>query len=282
MLNIIKKIFKCDKKDKVKTKSFFIKECWLSDQFISFEQYEKAIKVEKKEIIYNNIALKVLDENQQKLKSLLEDFSTTHFLAWWTAIALYLWHRKSIDFDFFSDKVSWSYSDFIKRITKYWLDVSEKDKKNYSWIEFENQDEIHVSINWVKISLINYFRTLYDNQKILISWDNYILWWLRIASLEELVAMKHFAMISRKKWKDAVDLYFLIKELNKNLEELLEISEKKYYINIFNREAILEQLISKDWDKTESVIYLLDEYPTDQEIENYLEKEAIKIIWKKI
>jgi hypothetical protein len=39
--------------------------------------------------------------------------------------------------------------------------------------------------------------------------------------------MKLFAMISRKKWKDAVDLYFLVKTLNTNLEELLEIAEKK-------------------------------------------------------
>jgi hypothetical protein len=37
-------------------------------------------------------------------------------------------------------------------------------------------------------------------------------------------------------------------------------------------------LISKDWDKTENVEYLIDDYPTDYEVENYLEKEAIKII----
>ncbi|MDP3381589.1 MAG: hypothetical protein Q8S84_09165 [bacterium] len=96
--------------------------------------------------------------------------------------------------------------------------------------------------------------------------------------MEELVSMKLFAMISRKKWKDAVDLYFLIKYLNKNLEQLLLLAESKYYINIFNKEAVLEQLISKDWDKTENVEYIITDYPPDQEIENYLEKEALKII----
>jgi len=241
MLNLIRKIFKIKNNDT-----------------------KELIKADKKEIIFDEIALKVLDKNQQDLKEILEDFSTTHFLAWWTAIALYLWHRKSIDFDFFSATIQLSFADFVKRIWKYWLDVCEDDKKNYSWVEFEKQDEIHVTINWVKLSLINYFRTLYDNQKILISWDNYILWWLKIASLEELAVMKLFAMISRKKWKDAVYLFFLIKELNKELEELLKLAEHKYYINIFNSEAVLEQLISKDWDKTENVIYLLDKYPTDQ------------------
>lgn len=234
--------------------------------------------LKKKEIIYNKIALKVLNKDQQKFKILLENFSTTHFLWWWTAIALQLWHRESIDFDFFSSKDQWDYASFIKRISKYNFDVSDKDKKSFSWIEFIDQEEIHVEISSVKLSLINFYRTLYSNQKINILWNTYILWWLRVANLEELSAMKVFAMIWRNKWKDAVDLYFIIKNEKTNLSNILELAQNKYFINIFNTENVLEQLISKNWDKTEQVKYLIKNPPKDKEIENFLEKEALDIL----
>ena len=235
-------------------------------------------KAFKKEIIFDNIAKKVLTQEQQNLKELLEEFSKTHFLWWWTAVALQIWHRESIDFDFFSDKNQWTFASFIKRIAKYWFDVSEEDKKFFAWMEFKEQDEIHVKINWVKISLINFYRTLYDDQKINIKWENYICSWLRVASLEELSAMKVFAMISRKKWKDAVDLFYLMKKLKLDLKQILDLAENKYFINIFNKNAVLEQLISKTWDKTEEVKYLIQNPLKDEEIENFLEKEALKIL----
>ncbi len=248
-----------------------------------FWKKEKIVKIfgeniGKKEIIYNKIALKVLNKNQQNFKVLLEEFSTTHFLWWWTAIALQLWHRESIDFDFFSRWNQWTFSNFVKKVWKYDFEVSIKDKKSFSWIEFMEQEEIHVEINWVKLSLINFYRTLYEDQKIKILWDKYILWWLKVASLEELSAMKVFAMIWRKKWKDAVDLYFIIKELKIDLSEILYLAQKKYFINIFNTENVLEQLISKTWDKTEQVKYLIHNPPKDKEIETFLEIEALKIL----
>ena len=245
----------------------------------SEDKKEKSLKwFDKKEIIFDDLALKVLNKNQQSLKDLLSDFSRTHFLWWWTAIALQLWHRESIDFDFFSNWNQWTFADFTKRIWKYNFEVSAKDKKSFSWIEFVEQEEIHVEINWVKLSLINFYRTLYKEQKINILWEKYILWWLRIASLEELSAMKVFAMIWRKKWKYAVDLYFIIKKLDLSLLEILNLAQEKYFINIFNSDNVLEQLISKNWDKTEQVKYLISNSPKDEEIENFLEQEALKIL----
>jgi len=250
--------------------------------FLSWKENKninKNVKLfQKKEITYNDIALKILNKDQQKLKILLEEFSTTHFLWWWTAIALQLWHRESIDFDFFSNWNQWNYSNFIKRISEYNFDVSDKDKKDFSWIEFIEQEEIHVEINSVKVSLINFYRTLYSNQKINIIWNTYILWWLRTANLEELSTMKVFAMIWRNKWKDAVDLYFIIKNQKNNLSDILNLAQNKYFINIFNSEHVLEQLISKNWDKTESVKYLIKNPPKDKEIEDFLEKEALDIL----
>ena len=232
----------------------------------------------RKNIIFDSIALKVLNKEQLELKSLLEDFSTTHFLWWWTAISLYLWHRESIDFDFFNNKTQWSFKDYLFRIKNNWFSINREEIMNYSWIENEDQDEFHFYINWVNFTTFNFFRTLYNDQKILIKWNNYILWWLRIASMQELISMKLYAMMTRNKWKDAVDLFFLLKELKISLKEALNISKKEYFINILNIPNILEQLISNKWNKKEKVNYLIKNPPKDKEIVDFLKREALKNI----
>ncbi len=93
--------------------------------------------------------------------------------------------------------------------------------------------------------------------------------------------MKLYAMITRKKWKDAVDLYFLLRHQEISLDRALEIAETKYYIKIFNQLAILEQLISMDWDMTEAVTYLIDSPPSDSEISEYLRNEGLRIMSQK-
>lgn len=230
-----------------------------------------------KEIIFNELSNKVLNKKQQELKALLEEFSSTHFLCGWTAIALYLWHRESIDFDFVNDKTQWTFINYLQRIKKNNFDLLREEVENYNWIQYENQDEFHFTINQVNFSTFNFFRTLYDDQKILIRWEDYILWWLRIASKQELLSMKIYATMTRNKWKDIVDLYFLLDDLNLSLKEAFELSET-YFINLINKPSILEQLISKNWDKTEKVNYLLVNPPKDQEIEIFFKEEAIKLI----
>ena len=229
-------------------------------------------------IVFDENAKKVLSKEQQKLSPLLEDFSRTHFLAGGTAVALWLWHRESIDFDFFSRSDQGTFATFTQRIGQYGFDVSESDKERFAGAEFETQDEIHVSIAWVRVSVIDFFRTLYTYQEIRIQWDTHILGGLRIANLEELTAMKLFAMITRKKWKDAVDLYFLLHHTWVSLSDALTLAEEKYFIRIWNRSAILEQLVSMDWDTTESVHYLTDTPPTDTLVSEWLRDEAMKVL----
>ncbi|MDP2395549.1 MAG: hypothetical protein Q8S84_09160 [bacterium] len=67
------KFLKFDKKSEVQTKPL---SCILSPY-----QEKEATKVDKKEIIFDENALKVLDKNQLNFKELLADLSTTHFLA---------------------------------------------------------------------------------------------------------------------------------------------------------------------------------------------------------
>lgn len=248
--------------------NFFKKKQTLNNTFLN--------KTQIKEIIFNDLSKKVLNSEQLRLKQLLEYFSTISFLWWWTAIALQLWHRKSIDFDFFTNTELFNYFEFEKIILSYWLKIDDEYREKYRWIEWIKQDEIHVKINWVNFSIFNFYRTLYKDQKINIIWNTYILNWLKTASLEELACMKLYAMITRNKWKDAVDLYFILKTWKYSLKNLLNIS-KKYFEWIFREDIVIETILAWDWDNSEKVEYIIKDHPTDNEIIDFLKKEVLKI-----
>lgn len=229
-------------------------------------------------IVFDSIALKVLSEKQQQLLPLLEDFSRTHFLVGGTAIALQLWHRKSIDFDFINDTNQWSLHDFKARIELYGFSLERSELEAFYGIEFEDQQEFHMTIHGVRFSTFNYFRTLYNDQKIAISSDIQLCSGLSSVSLEQLLCMKLFACISRNKWKDAVDIYFILDYTDLDLSSGLKLCQEKYFINIFSSDSVLEQFISWDWDITESVEYLVENPPSDKQIIDFLRGEAKKLI----
>lgn len=221
---------------------------------------------------------KVLSKEQIDLLPLLRDITQTHTLIWGTAIALQLWHRKSIDYDCINNTHQWSIADFKTKVEKYGFALDKDELSAYFWSEYENQDEIHLTVNWVRLSLFNYYRTLYDDQIITIQQNSYVLWDIPSVCLEQLLCMKLFACITRNKWKDAVDIYFLLEKLELTLEYYLELCEHKYFIGIFNREAVLEQFISWNWDTTEKVDYLIDNPPSDTEIIEYLKQQSLQNI----
>lgn len=222
------------------------------------------------------ISEKVLSREQIELLPLLRDITQTHTLIWGTAIALQLWHRKSIDFDCINDTHQWSIADFKARVEKYGFYLDKDELNTYFWSEYENQDEIHLTVNWVRLSLFNYYRTLYDDQIIVIESNTFLLWDIPSVCLEQLLCMKLFACITRNKWKDAVDIYFLLHKLNMSLIYYLKLCENKYFIGIFNQQAVLEQLISWNWDTTEKVDYLIDNPPNDTEIIEYLKSLGLQ------
>lgn len=75
--------------------------------------------------------------------------------------------------------------------------------------------------------------------------------------------------------KDYVDLYFLLKEGITNLEQIVELCEKKYG-DEFNRRLFLEQMVySKDIEEAE--IQFLKERVDKLEIEKFFEEEIKKL-----
>jgi hypothetical protein len=84
--------------------------------------------------------------------------------------------------------------------------------------------------------------------------------------------------MSRNKFKDAVDIYYILKNTDEDLKYYLDKSKNFYFKDIIQENACLLQLISKEWNKTESVDYIDVNHPSDEIIVNFLHNEASKLL----
>ena len=176
----------------------------------------------------------ILTENQLKLLSLLKDFSNDYILVGGTAIALYLGHRYSIDFDLFTSKV-------IKRksIKNYLI----KNGHSLNQLIKEEADQIHFMVNDVKITFFQYPFSINET----VDFESII----KIPTLINLAV----ALGGRGKWKDYVDIYFLLKD-HFSLDDIIKRAEGLFG-NVFNDKLFREQLTYfEDINYDEEVIYL--------------------------
>ena len=200
----------------------------------------------------------ILNKNQVELLPVISLFKRSFYLVGGTAIALHLGHRRSIDFDLFT------FSSLNKTRIKAVL-----RETNYEQIPvFEDIDQLHLVINKVKMTFFNFPYKVEHKVKF----ENTI----TFPSLLDLAAMKAFALGRRSKWKDYVDLYFIIKDHF----TINEISQKadNIFPNQFSEKLFRQQLaFHKDIDFTEQVEYIIE--PVDEEIiKNFLIERAIDIM----
>jgi Nucleotidyl transferase AbiEii toxin, Type IV TA system len=146
----------------------------------------------------------VLTEKQIKLLPLIGKFSKDFGLVGGTAIALHIGHRESIDFDLFTLN-EFNTVKIKKKITNGF---------NVEKVFVDENDEYTVLVNGVKITFLRYPFDIEFKDKL----DNVI----KMANLLSLAAMKAYALGRRAKWKDYVDIYFVLK----NHHTIEEITKK--------------------------------------------------------
>jgi len=139
-----------------------------------------------------------------------------------TAIALYIGHRRSIDFDLFTDK-QFNNQSLLKKIQKT-LKIDE--------IIVNKLDELTLMIHGVKFTFFNYPYKISYSKKV----GSHI----KLPDLLTLAAMKAFALGMRAKWKDYVDLYFILKD-HYSIEDISKKSKKIFGHN-FNEKIFRGQL----------------------------------------
>ncbi len=199
----------------------------------------------------------IFSNRQYELISYLKEFHKSFYLAGGTAIALHIGHRRSIDFDFFTAV------KLNKSMIKAKLKSIPFDKRPV----FEDLDQLHILVNNVKISFFSYPFTVEHPVKI----PSFI----TMPALLSLAAMKAFALGRRAKWKDYVDIYFILKDYY-TIEDI-SIEAKKIFGQLYSEKLFREQLaFHDDIDYSELVEFLVQPTPED-EIRNFLIDKATDI-----
>lgn len=198
----------------------------------------------------------ILTEKQIKLLPLIKLFSKEFYLVGGTAMALQLGHRRSIDFDLFNQKK-------IRRES-----IKSKIANNKYQIDeilHEDIDELTMIINSVKMTFFNYpFEIIPE-----IDFKGII----KMPTILDLAAMKAYALGRRAKWKDYVDLYFILKD-HFSLQKISKRA-KEIYANLFNEKLFREQLCYfEDIDYSESIEYLKSKIQ-NEEIKKFLTEIAV-------
>lgn len=193
----------------------------------------------------------ILLPKQFALLNIVELFSDNFGLVGGTAIALHLGHRESIDFDLFS------FDEFVNQ--KIRRKISRKTK--IDTIVRDETGQYTLMIDGVRFAFFQFpYELIYSE-----SLDNII----KLPDLLTLAAMKAFALGRRAKWKDYVDLYFILKANH----TIAEITSKGVEIfgNEFNEKIFRVQLAYfNDIDYSEQIIYKDGFFVDDETIKKEL------------
>ncbi|HCE58512.1 MAG TPA: hypothetical protein DER09_11955 [Prolixibacteraceae bacterium] len=199
----------------------------------------------------------ILSSAQSELLPWLKSFNRKFFLVGGTAIALHIGHRQSIDFDLFCAK------PFQKSYVNGFLTKFPFKKNRLS----EDVNQMHFIINGVKVTFFHF--------PFIIEHRNKIKDIITLPDLLTLAAMKAYALGRRAKWKDYVDLYFLLRDHFTFNEIAAEA--RKCFGDLFNERLFREQLsYHADINYSEPVEYLVP-VPPDDEIKQFLIDKALDI-----
>lgn len=195
----------------------------------------------------------------QRLKDI--SFISEFYLAGGTGLALQLGHRFSVDLDFFGE--SPEAVNYIQR-SEILKCLNDDPDLGITW-----DKEGTLVAHWRNVG-VSFFRL--DRHPLIlepISIDG-----IRVASIEEIGAMKLAAILTRGTRKDYIDLYFILQHTS--LIDLFEVTSKKYPFNpAFPIMAVRALAYFDDAD-----IDIMPEMISTtkwKNVKSYLEKEALGI-----
>jgi hypothetical protein len=199
----------------------------------------------------------ILSENQLDLIPLVRQFIREYYLAGGTAVALYIGHRRSIDFDLFK------FSPLKPKNI-----VSEISAYNYPYtITRRVTEQLNITIHDVKFTFLQYPFKIDAKCRF----EDY----LRLPELIDLAAMKAYALGRRSKWKDYVDLYYILKDYY-SVEQISKRGSE-IYDQLFSGKLFRAQLAYfEDIDHSEPIDYLVPVVPED-EIKEFLIDKATDV-----
>lgn len=198
----------------------------------------------------------VITEEQKQLFPLLKEFSSKFGMVGGTAVALQIGHRRSIDYDLFTNKGFSSKS------------IREQIRQNFNISEVfvDRPGELTVLANQVKLTFYKYPFDIVFSEKFQSI--------IQLPNLLTLASMKAFALGRRAKWKDYVDLYFIFQK--HSLKEIAN-KAKELFAGEFSEKLFREQLAYfEDIDYSETIDYLPGFEIADEKIKEMLTEIGLK------
>ena len=198
----------------------------------------------------------ILTEKQRDLLDWIAQYQREYYLVGGTAIALYLGHRQSVDFDMFKQGTinhkrnleRLSASGFAFQVTR------------------RVAEQMNCLLNDVKLTFFQYPFDIPAAKKEGVPF--------RLPALLDLAAMKAYALGRRSKWKDYVDLYFILTE-HYTMEQICARATE-IFGELFSEKMFRAQLsYFDDIDYSEEVDYIIANPPTDDEIKARLVEISI-------
>lgn len=195
--------------------------------------------------------LEILSKEQIELLPMISQFKREYYLVGGTAIALHIGHRESIDFDLFK-LADLRKNDIYKKVIA--------SKFGYKF-GYENYEQLNLIINNVKFTFFSFPHKLPTNAEIKGV--------IKMPDLLTLAAMKAFALGRRAKWKDYLDLYFILKDFYSINEIAVKASE--LFGEMFSQKLFKMQLgYFKGINHDEEVVFLIPNPPTNDEVKSFL------------
>lgn len=189
----------------------------------------------------------VLNDKQLELLPVMASFRKEYYLVGGTAIALHIGHRRSIDFDMFKPSAI-NHKKNLDRITQAGYPCT---------VTRRVTEQMNLIVNEVKVTFFQYPFPINPTEKF----ETYF----KLPSLLQLAAMKAYALGRRSKWKDYVDLFFLLKE-HFSIEEISQCATG-IFGELYSEKMFRAQMCYfEDVDYTEVVDYLIPNPPPDEEI----------------
>ena len=199
----------------------------------------------------------ILSDKQQELLPLIRQFSREYYLAGGTAVALHIGHRRSIDFDLFK---------FSPVRHKRNIDKIAGSRLPYE-VTWREAGQMNVTVDDVKLTFLEYPFQIATGMKF----QDII----KVPELIDLAAMKAYALGRRSKWKDYVDLYFILKDHF----SFSQVAERASGIfgQLFSEKLFRAQLsYFDDIDYSEQVEYV-NTAPPEEEIRAFLKERSLEI-----
>ena len=199
----------------------------------------------------------ILSPEQRDILPFLKRFRREFYLAGGTAVALHIGHRRSDDFDLFKYNAL-NFQNILQKI---------KESSCTFTVTRRVTEQMNVILHHVKLTFCQYPYEV----PVTCKFEDI----LKVPDLLTLAALKSFALGRRSKWKDYVDLYYILKS-HYSISQIAAKAGTVYH-ELFSEKLFRAQLCYfDDVDYSEKVDYIGKPLPED-EIKAFLTDKAIDI-----